>query len=154
MVEVKKELLSPCGLWCGVCSIYIAHKNNNLKFKEKLLPIYKAFAKVLDDIACTGCLSEGTVFPVCQVCAIKKCCKDKKIDGCYQCEEFPCKYIDNFPIPVGKKVILRSVPFWRQHGTEKYVEAEMERYHCPECGNQLFRGAKRCNKCKVPVNVD
>ena len=154
MVEVKKELLSPCGLWCGVCSIYIAHKNNNLKFKEKLLPIYKAFAKDLDDIACTGCLSEGTVFPVCQVCAIKKCCKDKKIDGCYQCEEFPCKYIDNFPIPVGKKVILRSVPFWRQHGTEKYVEAEMERYHCPECGNQLFRGAIRCNKCKVPVNVD
>ena len=154
MVEVKKELLSPCGLWCGACSIYIAHKNNNLKFKEKLLPIYKAFAKDLDDIACTGCLSEGTVFPVCQVCAIKKCCKDKKIDGCYQCEEFPCKYIDNFPIPVGKKVILRSVPFWRQHGTEKYVEAEMERYHCPECGNQLFRGTKRCNKCKVPVNID
>jgi len=154
MVEVKKELLSPCGLWCGVCSIYIAHKNNNLKFKEKLFPIYKAFAKTVDDIACTGCLSEGTVFPVCQVCAIKKCCKDKNIDGCYQCEEFPCKYIDIFPIPVGKKVILRSVPFWRQHGTEKYVEAEINRYHCPDCGNQLFRGAKRCNKCKVPVNVD
>lgn len=154
MVEVKKELLSPCGLWCGVCSIYIAHKNNNLKFKEKLFPVYKAFAKTADDIACTGCLSEGTVFPVCQVCAIKKCCKDKNIDGCYQCEEFPCKYIDNFPIPVGKKVILRSVPFWRQHGTEKFVEAEINRYHCPDCGNQLFRGAKRCNKCKVPVNID
>ena len=154
MVEVKKELLAPCGLWCGVCSIYIAHKNNNLKFKEKLFPVYKAFAKNLNDIACTGCLSEGTVFPVCQVCSIKKCCKGKNIEGCYQCEEFPCKYTDNFPIPVGKKVILRAVPFWRDHGTEKYIEAEMDRYRCPECGNQLFRGAKRCNKCKVPVNVD
>ena len=154
MVEVKNELLAPCGLWCGACSIYIAHENNNLKFKEKLLPVYKAYAKDLDDIACTGCLSEGTVFPVCKVCAIKKCCKDKDIKGCYQCEEFPCKFIDNFPIPVGKKVILRSVPFWRQHGTEKYVEAEKNRYHCPEYGNQLFRGAKRCNKCKVPVSVD
>lgn len=154
MVEVKNELLAPCGLWCGVCSIYIAHENNNLKFKEKLLPVYKGIAKDLDDIACTGCLSEGTIFPVCKVCAIKKCCKDKKIKGCYLCEEFPCKFIDNFPIPVGKKVILRSVPFWRQHGTEKYVEAEMNRYHCPDCGNQLFRGAKRCNKCKIPVNID
>ena len=154
MVEVKEELLAPCGLWCGVCSIYIAHENNNIKFKEKLLPAYKAFAKTLDDIACTGCLSEDTVFPVCKMCAIKKCCKDRNIKGCYQCEEFPCKYIDNFPIPVGKKVILRSVPFWRKHGTEKYVEAEMDRYHCPECGNQLFRGAKRCNQCKVPVSVD
>ncbi|GAH84128.1 unnamed protein product, partial [marine sediment metagenome] len=68
--------------------------------------------------------------------------------------EFPCKFINNFPIPVGKKVILRAIPFRREHGTEKYVEAEMNRYHCPECGNQLFREAKRCNKCKVPVNVD
>ena len=44
MVEVKKELLAPCGLWCGLCSIFIAHKNNNIKFKEKLLPVYQAFA--------------------------------------------------------------------------------------------------------------
>lgn len=154
MVEVKKELLAPCGLWCGVCSIYIAHRDNNTKFKEKLLPVYRGFAKDVDDIACTGCLSDGTVFPVCRVCAIKKCCKEKNIEGCHQCDEFPCKYIDNFPIPVGKKVILRAIPFWREHGTEKYVEEETKRYHCPECGNPLFRGAKRCNNCKVEVNVD
>jgi len=154
MVEVKNELLAPCGLWCGVCSIYIAHKTDNLKFKEKLLPVYRALAKNVDEIACTGCLSDGVVFPVCRACPVKKCCKEKNIKGCYQCEDFPCKFIDNFPIPVGKKVILRAVPFWREHGTEKYVEEEMNRYHCPECGNQLFRGAKRCNKCKVPVNID
>jgi len=154
MVEVKKELVSPCGLWCGVCSIYIAHKNNNLKFKEKLLPIYRAFAKNVDDIACTGCLSEGVVFSVCRACPVKKCCKEKNIEGCYQCEDFPCKYVDNFPIPVGKKVILRAIPYWREHGTEKFVEEEKKRYHCPNCGNQLFRGAKRCNKCKAEVNID
>ncbi|GAG92491.1 unnamed protein product, partial [marine sediment metagenome] len=34
------------------------------------------------------------------------------------------------------KIITINLP-------EKYVEAEMNRYHCPECGNQLFRGAKR-----------
>ncbi len=154
MVEVKKELLAPCGLWCGVCSIYIAHRDNNTKFKEKLLPVYRGFAKDVDDIACTGCLSNGTVFPVCRACAIKKCCKEKNIEGCHQCDEFPCKFIDNFPIPVGKKVILRAIPFWREHGTEIFVEEEKKRYHCPECGNPLFRGAKRCNNCKVEVNVD
>jgi hypothetical protein len=154
MVEVKKELLAPCGLWCGVCSIYVAHRDNNTKFKEKLLPVYRGFAKDVDDIACTGCLSDGTVFPVCRVCAIKKCCEEKNIEGCYQCEEFPCKFIDNFPIPVGKKVIHRAIPFWREHGTERFVEGEKKRYHCPECGNPLFRGAKRCNKCKITVDVD
>ena len=154
MVEVKKELLSPCGLYCGVCSIYMAHRDNNLKFKQVLLPIYKAFAKTVEDIACTGCLSDGIVFPVCRKCPVKKCVKEKGIDACHQCDEWPCKFIENFPIAVGKKVIMRSIPTWREHGTEKYVEEEEKRYHCPECGNPLFRGAKRCNKCKISVDVD
>ncbi len=154
MSEVKKELLAPCGLYCGVCSIYIAHRDNNLKFKEKLLPIYRAFAKSVDDIACTGCLSDGIVFPVCRICSIKKCCNDKGIEGCHQCNEFPCKFINNFPIPVGKKVIFRAIPFWRENGTEEFVKQEEKRYRCPNCGNPLFRGSKRCNKCKVDVDVD
>jgi len=154
MTEIKKELLAPCGLYCGVCSIYIAHRDDNLKFKEILLPVYKAFAKSVDDISCTGCLSEGIVFPVCRVCAIKNCTKDKGIDGCHQCDDFPCKFIDNFPVPVGKKVILRAIPTRREKGTEYWVEEEEKRYHCPECGNALFRGAKRCNRCKTSVDVD
>jgi len=154
MVNVKKELLAPCGLYCGVCSIYIAHRDNNLKFKKRLLPIYRAFAKYVDDIACTGCLSDGIVFPVCRSCPIKKCSQDKGINGCHQCNDFPCKFIENFPIQVGKRVILRAIPTWREFGTEKWVEEEEKRYHCPDCGNVLFRGAKRCNKCGIAVDVD
>lgn len=154
MVDVKKELLAPCGLYCGVCSIYIAHRDKNKKFKEKLLPVYKAFAKNIDDIACTGCLSDGIVFPVCRSCPIKRCSQDKGINGCHECDDFPCKFIENFPIQVGKKVILRAIPTWRELGTEKWIEEEEKRYHCPDCGNSLFRGAKRCNKCGIAVDVD
>ncbi|MFX0025763.1 MAG: DUF3795 domain-containing protein [Candidatus Hermodarchaeota archaeon] len=154
MVEVKQELLAPCGLYCGVCSIYIAHRDNNMKFKQVLFPVYKAFAKTVDEISCTGCLSDGIVFPVCKACAIKKCCSEKNVDGCHQCDEFPCKFINNSPIPVAKKVMMRTIPFWRKYGTEKFVEEEEKRYHCPDCGNPLFRGAKRCNKCKAEVDVD
>jgi len=154
MVEVKKELLSPCGLYCGVCSIYIAHRDNNTKFKQALFPVYKGFAKSIEEISCTGCLSDGTVFPVCQVCAIKKCCKEKGFEGCFECDDFPCKFVDHFPIPVGKQVILRAIPYWRNHGTEKFIEEEEKRYHCPKCGNPLFRGVKRCNNCKILVDVD
>ena len=34
------------------------------------------------------------------------------------------------------------------------VQEEEKRYHCPHCGYILFRGAKRCRKCKQPVDVD
>ncbi|TXT58962.1 MAG: hypothetical protein BAJALOKI1v1_1510007 [Promethearchaeota archaeon] len=154
MNNINRDLMAPCGLYCGVCSIYIAHRDDNEKFKRVLLPVYKAFVKSTDDIACTGCLSEGVVFPVCQKCAIKSCVREKGIDGCHQCVEWPCKFVENFPLAVGKKVIKRAIPTWRELGDEKFVEEEEQRYHCPECGNQLFRGAKKCNKCKTSVNVD
>ncbi len=154
MLGEKRELMAPCGLYCGVCSIYMAHRDNNMKFKQVLLPVYKAFAKSVDDIACTGCKSKGVVFPVCKRCSIKNCCMEKGIEGCFQCDDYPCKFINNFPMKVAQKVISRAIPAIKEMGIEKFIEQEEERYHCPKCGNPLFRGAKQCNKCKTPVDVD
>jgi hypothetical protein len=156
-MESRKGLAAPCGLYCGVCGIYIAHRENNLKFKERLIDFYQkglgATTLVVDDIRCEGCLS-GVISIFCQTCQIRSCTIEKGIEGCHQCSDFPCKFIDDFPIPVGKKVILRAIPFWREYGTEKWIEEEEKRYHCPYCGNKLFRGAKRCHNCKEPVDVD
>ena len=40
-MTVNPDLISPCGLYCGVCAIYIAHRDNNEKFKERLVGLYK-----------------------------------------------------------------------------------------------------------------
>jgi len=48
----------------------------------------------------------------------------------------------------------RAIPEWRKLGTEEWVKAQEQRYMCPECENSLFRGAQRCNKCGITVNVD
>ncbi|MFW9827868.1 MAG: DUF3795 domain-containing protein [Candidatus Thorarchaeota archaeon] len=156
MTEINKALLAPCGLYCGVCAIHIADRDNNSKFKGILVDVYKPFSKTIDDIKCKGCLSENQddIFGYCKICPMRDCVNGKGIESCYQCEDFPCKFVENFPIPVGKKVILRAIPQWKELGTEKWVKQEEKRYHCPECGNPLFRGAKRCNKCKKAVNVD
>ena len=36
----------------------------------------------------------------------------------------------------------------------EWIADEEDRYVCPECGNKLFRGAARCNKCKATVYLD
>jgi hypothetical protein len=149
-MENKKNLAAPCGLYCGVCSVYIAHRDNNGKFKEKLSAVYGVGA---DDIRCEGCLSDNP-FVYCKVCSIKSCTQEKGLEGCHQCNDFPCKAIEDFPIPVGKKVMLRAIPAWRQLGTDRWMAEEERRYQCPHCGYQLFRGAKRCRSCKEPVDLD
>ena len=78
----------------------------------------------------------------CQVCHIRSCVQEKGYQGCHECDDWPCEYIESFPVPVGKKVIMRAIPHWREVGAEKYVADEEKRYLCPSCGYHLFRGAK------------
>jgi hypothetical protein len=107
----------------------------------------------IQDIKCDGCLSDEP-FMHCQQCEIKACTEEKGYTGCHQCDEFPCQHIEDFPMAVGKKVILRAVPYRREVGTEKWIEDEEARYFCPECGNKVFRGVIKCNKCKASLDLD
>lgn len=164
MTQINPDFIAPCGLYCGVCAIYIAHRDNNQKFKERLANLYKGAvpgkgtlpnsdALTADDIRCQGCLSQD-LFMHCRQCDIRACAQEKGFAGCHECDEFPCVHVENFPMAVGKKVILRAVPYWRKHGTEKWIQDEIARYICPECGNTVFRGAVRCNRCKATLDLD
>ncbi|MGC9196678.1 MAG: DUF3795 domain-containing protein [Syntrophobacteraceae bacterium] len=163
-MAVNPDLVAPCGLYCGVCAVRIAHRDGNLKFKERLVSVYKGetFGKgmlpgsenlTVEDIRCGGCLSDDT-FMHCRQCPIRDCTRSRGYTGCHQCDEFPCEHVENFPMSVGKRVILRSVARWREVGTQKWIEEEEARYTCPHCGNKLFRGAGRCNRCGAKLELD
>lgn len=149
-MEDKKKLAAPCGLYCGVCAVLIAHRDNNIKFKERLTGVYGV---TVDEIKCQGCLSDE-LFVYCLTCPIRYCTIEKGIEGCHQCGEFPCHFIQDFPLPVGKKVMLRAIPTWRELGTERWMVEEEKRYHCPQCGYAVFRGVKRCRNCRSPLDLD
>jgi len=163
-MNMNPDLISPCGLYCEVCAIYIAHRDNNWKLKEKLASLYKGGVPgkgalpncenlSADNIQCGGCLSDN-LFMHCKQCEIRDCTKKKGYAGCHQCDEFSCQFIDNFPMTIGKKVILRAVPYRRKVGTERWIQDEEARYFCPECGNKVFRGAAKCNKCHTKLDLD
>ena len=158
MMEIHPEHIAPCGLYCGVCRIYQATQENDLRFLKRLVKVYaRRFPEMTfmtpDELLCDGCLSTRRS-AICRECSIRECAQQKRFQGCHECLDFPCPFIDEFPMPVGKKVILRAIPYWRTHGTEQWIAAEEKRYQCPECGQRLFRGAKQCRHCKSPVDVD
>lgn len=163
-MKTNPDLISPCGLYCGVCAVYLADRDNNIKLKERLLNLYQggtpgkgllpnSESLSIQNMRCRGCLSDDR-FMHCQQCEIRACTQEKGYTGCHECDDFPCRHIDDFPMAVGKKVILRSVLYRREFGTAKWVMDEEARYVCPECGNKVFRGAMKCNQCKVNLNLD
>jgi hypothetical protein len=67
-MATNPALVPPCGLYCGVCAIYIAHRENNQKFMERLVNLCKGGVSgkgilphnenlSTEDIQCRGCLS-------------------------------------------------------------------------------------------------
>lgn len=163
-MPIQSEFLAPCGLYCGVCAIYIAHREGNEKFKQRLVNLYKGGIPgkgtlpgsenlSTADIRCNGCLSDDR-FLHCRQCKLRACTREKGYTGCHECGDFPCEYIEEFPMAIGKKVILRAVPYRREFGTEQWVRDEEDRYVCPECGNKVFRGVVRCNRCRADLDLD
>ena len=140
---IKQELVAPCGLYCGVCGIYQATLTGDQQLKEKFAKVYN---ETPDKINCKGCLSD-TVYWYCSACPVKSCAIEKKLEGCHLCDQFPCDKVENFPVPEGKKNILRAVPEWRNLGTEAFIAAEEEKFSCPHCRAPLFRGARKCRMC-------
>jgi hypothetical protein len=139
----NKELLSPCGLYCGVCGIYYADKKDDAALKIKFAA---AYGDTPDKIACNGCLSSSPYW-FCKSCPIKSCTSGKGIEGCHQCGEFPCSTIESFPIPEARKNMLRAIPRWRELGTEKWIMEEENLFTCKKCGSLNFRGGRKCRQC-------
>ncbi len=140
---IHQELAAPCGLYCGVCGIYRATVTNDQKLKEKLA---KAYGDAPEKINCRGCLSR-TVYWYCSACPVKSCAAEKKLEGCHQCNQFPCDKIETFPVEEGKRNILRGVLEWRRLGTADFFLSEEKRFTCPKCQTLLFRGTRKCRNC-------
>jgi hypothetical protein len=100
--------LAPCGVGCGRC---IAYGKGEIKrwagsIREALtgfekmvtawadnipaLAQYAGFRAVLDllaDASCAGCRVERSKSPICEA---RTCCREKGVEFCFQCDEFPC----------------------------------------------------------------
>ena len=146
---VKNEYLSPCGLYCSVCSVRAAYQNNDQELKGKLAFF---FGSSPENIACDGCMSEKT-FQFAKTCSVRACAQEKRLTGCHQCDDFPCNNIKNFPIETARNNMLEAIPRRKELGTERWVAEVENRYTCSKCGTLLHRYATECSKCQTPFSV-
>ncbi|MFW9902345.1 MAG: DUF3795 domain-containing protein [Candidatus Thorarchaeota archaeon] len=101
--------LAPCGLNCHKCfansdgeirdtsmklqnllgsfDIYAERFSSFLPIFKKY-PSFKALLTYLTEKNCPGCRKGSCLYPD---CGVKSCYKAKKVDFCFQCDEFPCK---------------------------------------------------------------
>jgi hypothetical protein len=147
-MSVKKEYLSPCGMYCSVCAVRAADRDNDQELKGMLAPI---FGVKSEQVACEGCRSEET-FQFAKACAIRTCAGEKRLESCHECEDFPCDHFSTFPFEISKQQMLAALPRWKELGTEKWVRETEKRFTCSYCGSLLHRYATACNRCRKPTN--
>jgi hypothetical protein len=156
----NKDLMAPCGLYCGACGVYIATRDGNEKFRTIMGDLYGTPPA---ETACHGCMQGGDgekkLYAFCRECGIRDCVQSRGYYSCHQCDGWPCEMIESFGLATGRNVMKRTIPIWRENvaalgdeeGSVAWARGECERYHCPDCGYPLFRGAQRCRACKKDV---
>ena len=125
------QMTAPCGLDCFNCPMYLAKENKELQamISQKLkIPIEHA--------SCDGCRNMGgkiIFLGMTEPCNVYKCIKEKKIEFCSECSDFPCDYLHPYAdkaseVPHNTKVFnlclikKMGLKAWAKNKAEKVKE--------------------------------
>lgn len=126
-----------CGLYCGLCAKRGRIPQQAKALRESMVkedyevwgkefPGFNNFWKFLNDLcnpdqACPGCRQGGGP----SFCSIRKCARERKVDICVFCEEYPCKRI--LAISKGYPTLLVDGKRIQEIGTEVWIQEQEER---------------------------
>jgi hypothetical protein len=134
---MEKELIGPCGMNCGVCSSYLAMKNDVMSKGVKVR-------------YCAGCRPRRNM-----LCGFSKRCellKKKQVKYCYECSKFPCENVESMNKRYSKHFHMSQIEnlnYIKENGVEKFLEKEEERWKCPECGGVISCHNGICYGCRL-----
>ena len=88
--EEERALITPCGLYCGSCPLYLARTDETLRRRiadGQGIPVEEV-------LLCAGCRPLQGLVPVLgleSACDTYTCAVNEKgVEFCYECEDFPC----------------------------------------------------------------
>ena len=134
---MKEELIAPCGMNCGLCTRYLAMRND-------------VQSKGVDISYCTGCRPRD------RKCAfVQKDCellRKRQIKFCYECPDFPCGKLKKLDDGYRKRYHMSMIDnqqYIRDYGMEKFLEKEAQKWKCPDCGSVICCHNGLCYNCRV-----
>jgi hypothetical protein len=132
---MEAKLIAPCGMNCGLCSSYLALKND-LKRKG----IGRSY--------CAGCRPRG------KNCAfMKKSCEllgNGRVRYCFECSDFPCrrlKHLDKRYRTFFRMSMIENLQNIRDNGIQSFLAEQAEKWRCPECGGVICCHNGICFNC-------
>jgi hypothetical protein len=134
-----------CGIYCSACSVAMQGKTG----------LTDGFAACLgsvpkEDIACGGCKSDN-VYYGCRICGLRSCAREKNVEHCIECSEYPCKNYRSWQkaaklLPHIKEA-ADSLEAIKRDGVDHWLDSQKKRWSCPSCGTPFSWYASTCNNC-------
>ena len=127
---MRRELIAPCGMNCGICRYYYREKDK-----------------------CPGCRGpDENKSKYCVECIIVNCdvIKMHKNEFCFACSNIPCKRLKNLDKRYRTKYhmsMLENLKYIKDQGMDTFLEKEMQKWMCPQCGGIVTCHGGRCLSC-------
>ena len=129
------DLVAPCGDYCGGCGQYNGLISETAKQMRELADLYafefrsegafdfkqlvRGLEWFIENAKCPGCRQGGGP-PWCEV---RKCCFEKGLRICFECEEFPCSKLKDYADPDTMDRYER----FKEMGFERWIEEQVQK---------------------------
>lgn len=101
--DEERWLISVCGLNCTRCFMYHKRDENDPDVQREIQETIKWFREEKnqdlskEDLICKGCLGPLEIHwsPDCEMML---CAREKGLKYCFECEDFPCTFVEKFAV--------------------------------------------------------
>jgi hypothetical protein len=134
---MRKELIAPCGMNCGICMAYLREKNK-----------------------CPGCRGDDTNKPITRIkCKIRSCkfFLNNKARYCFKCKKVPCdslKHLDKRYRTKYAMSMIDNLEDIKRLGIRKFIKKEKIKWACPECNGTICVHNRKCYTCNAMIRLE
>lgn len=132
--KFTSDLVSPCGMNCGLCRAYIAYTHGIPRVRGKVN-------------YCAGC------FPRAKNCYIKRGCKKLSkhhLQSCSECDTMPCEKLAHLDKRYRERYgmsMIENLKLIKAKGMAEFLKNQAEKYTCPNCGDVVCVHDSKCLVC-------